>query len=122
MLNPKNVSPRKLAAITALILTVPVSLGIFVIDRNVRVLAASAIIIFTGSYFLIFFTLERFIYRKIKLIYKFIYQTKASKKEEIYYQYLLPQKSIDEVQEEVEIWAEKQAEEIELLKKNEQFR
>ena len=71
---------------------------------------------------LIAFTLERFIYRKIKLIYKFIYQTKASKKEETYYQYLLPQKSIDEVREDVEEWAEKQVEEIELLKRNEQFR
>ena len=75
-----------------------------------------------GSYLLIAFTLERFIYRKIKLIYKFIYQTKASKKEEVYYQYLLPQKSIDEVREDVEKWAEKQAEEIEILKRNEQFR
>src|SRR5439155_1506185 len=44
------------------------------------------------------------------------------KKEETYYQYLVPQKSIDEVREDVEEWAEKQAEEIELLKKNEQFR
>jgi two-component system phosphate regulon sensor histidine kinase PhoR len=79
-------------------------------------------LVFAGSYFLISFTLERFIYRKIKLIYKFIYQTKATKKEEVYYQYLVPQKSIDEVREDVEEWAEKQAEEIELLKKNERFR
>lgn len=85
-------------------------------------LVISFTIVFIGSYLLIAFTLERFIYRKIKLIYKFIYSTKASKKEEVYYQYLLPQKSIDEVREDVEIWAEKQAEEIEMLKKNEQFR
>lgn len=80
------------------------------------------VIIFIGSFLLIRFTLERFIYRKIKLIYKFIHQTKASKREEIYYKYLLPQKSIDEVREDVEKWAAQQKEEIEILKTNEAYR
>ena len=71
---------------------------------------------------MISFVLERFIYRKIKLIYKFIYQTKATKKEETYYKYILPQKSIDEVREDVEAWAEENKQEIELLRRNEQFR
>jgi len=122
MLNTKNVSPRRLSALTALLLSVPISLGIYILHRSWEVLIGSFIIIFIGGYALISFTLERFIYRKIKLIYKFIYQTKASKKEETYYQYILPQKSIDEVREDVEEWAEKQVEEIELLKRNEQFR
>lgn len=122
MLNTKNISPRKLSAFTALLLSVPISIGIYILHQGWQVLFASFVVIFLGSYALIAFTLERFIYRKIKLIYKFIYQTKASKKEETYYQYILPQKSIDEVREDVEEWAEKQVEEIELLKKNEQFR
>lgn len=122
MLNTKNVSPRKLSALTALVLSVPISIGIYILHQSLQVLLISLAVIFVGSYLLISFTLERFIYRKIKLIYKFIYQTKASRKEEVYYQYLLPQKSIDEVREDVEKWAEKQAEEIEVLKKNEQFR
>src|SRR5262249_54353261 len=75
-----------------------------------------------GSYLLISYVLERFIYRKIKLIYKFIHQTKATKKEETYYKYVLPQKSIDEVREDVEAWAEENKQEIELLRQNEQFR
>lgn len=79
-------------------------------------------IIFTGSYFLIYFMMERFIYRKIKLIYKFIYKTKATKREETYYKYVLPQKSIDEVRQDVEAWATKNEEELELLRRNEQFR
>ena len=107
MLNTKNISPRKLSAFTALFLSVPISLGIYILHQGLEVLIGSFIIIFIGSYALIAFTLERFIYRKIKLIYKFIYHTKASKKEETYYQYLLPQKSIDEVREDVEQWAEK---------------
>lgn len=66
--------------------------------------------------------LERFIYRKIKLIYKFIYQTKATKREETYYKYILPQKSIDDVREDVEAWAAARKEEIDVLRRNEQFR
>jgi len=122
MFNTKNISPRKVSALTALLLSIPISLGIYILHEGWQVLVGAFVIIYIGSYALISFTLERFIYRKIKLIYKFIYQTKASKKEETYYQYLLPQKSIDEVREDVEEWAEKQVEEIELLKKNEQFR
>lgn len=66
--------------------------------------------------------LERFIYRKIKLIYKFINKTKATKREETFYKYVLPQKSIDEVREDVEMWAARNEEELQLLRKNEQFR
>ena len=84
MLNTKNISPRKLSAFTALFLSVPISLGIFILHQDWEVLIGSFIIIFVGSYALIAFTLERFIYRKIKLIYKFIYHTKASKKEALF--------------------------------------
>jgi two-component system phosphate regulon sensor histidine kinase PhoR len=66
--------------------------------------------------------LRRFIFRKLKLIYKLIYQTKATKKEEFYYNNILPQKSIDEVKEDVEVWAEHHKEEIEVLRENEKFR
>ena len=82
----------------------------------------SFLVIFIGSYGLVLYTLQTFIYRKIKLIYKFIYQTKASKKEEFYYKNLLPQKSIDEVREDVENWAGQRKAEIELLQQNEAFR
>ena len=71
---------------------------------------------------MILFTLEKFIYRKIKLIYKLIHQTKATRKEEVYFKYILPQKSIDEVREDVEAWGEKRNAEIELLRKNEAYR
>src|SRR5438045_80761 len=121
MLNTKFISRLMLSSLTALMVSYSICVDLYVLHQGWPVLVASFIIIFIGSYVLIAFTLERFIYRKIKLIYKFIYQTKASKKEETYYQYLLPQKSIDEVREDVEEWAEKQVEEIEVLKRNEQF-
>src|SRR5574339_535894 len=122
MLSPKNISPGQLSFFTALILTVPISLLLGYAEKDWRWGAGSFVIILGGSYLLILFMLNRFIYRKIKLIYKFIYQTKATKKEEMYYKYILPQKSMEEVSEDVEKWAEENKKEMELLKQNELFR
>src|SRR5260221_4753659 len=122
MPSTKNLSPKQLSALTASLLALPISVGIYILTGNRVVGLTSLLIIFTGSYALILFTLEKFIYRKIKLIYKLIHQTKATKKEEVYFKYILPQKSIDEVREDVEKWGEKRNEEIELLKKNEAYR
>ena len=122
MLSAKNISPRKLSFLTAIALVVPISLLIYFLDKNWKTALISFVLIFGGSFFLFAFVLEKFIYRKIKLIYKFIYQTKATKKEEIYYKYLLPKKNIDEVSEDVEAWAEEHEQEIEILRQNEQFR
>lgn len=118
----KNISPRQLSFFTALALAAPISLLVFFIERRWQPVVISFSMILIGGYFLISMVLERFIYRKIKLIYKFIYQTKASKREETYYKYILPKKSIDEVRQDVEAWATENKEEIELLRANEQFR
>ena len=118
----KNLSPGQLAFFTALILSIPVSILIYIIERKWIWAAGSFVILLALAFFLFRFVLERFIYRKIKLIYKFIHQTKATPKEKTYYEYLLPQKSIDEVREDVEAWAEENKQEIELLRHNEQFR
>ncbi|NOT51946.1 MAG: HAMP domain-containing histidine kinase [Chitinophagaceae bacterium] len=122
MFSTKNISPRQLSAFTAFVLALPVSLVIGFKEKNWIWGAASFAVLFAGGYMLFSFVMERFIYRKIKLIYKFIYRTKATRKEETYYKYVLPQKSIDEVREDVEAWAAKNEEELELLRKNEQFR
>ncbi|MBI5370594.1 MAG: HAMP domain-containing histidine kinase [Sphingobacteriales bacterium] len=122
MFSTKNISPRQIAAFTALVLAIPESILVYIVEKTWWWAAGSFFILFVGGYFLIYFMLERFIYRKIKLIYKFIYKTKATKREETYYKYVLPQKSIDEVREDVEAWAAKNEEELELLRSNEQFR
>ena len=122
MFSTKNISPRQLSAFTALVLALPIGLLVYIIVNNWLWAVGAFVVIAGGAFFLISFVLERFIYRKIKLIYKFIYQTKATKKEETYYKYVLPQKSIDEVREDVEAWAEENKQEIELLRRNEQFR
>jgi two-component system phosphate regulon sensor histidine kinase PhoR len=122
MFSAKNLSPQQLSAFTALVLSIPVSIGIYFFNPIWWVALIAFCIIFSGSYALILFMVQRFVYRKIKLIYKLIYQTKASKREEFYYKNILPQKSIDEVREDVESWAEQRKAEIEILKKNEAYR
>jgi len=122
MLSTKNFTPNQLSAFTAIILSIPISLGITILTQEWEIGLISLIIIFLGSYGMIQYMLQRFIYRKIKLIYKLIHQTKATKKEEMYFKYILPQKSIDDVREDVEAWGERRNREIELLQKNEEFR
>jgi two-component system phosphate regulon sensor histidine kinase PhoR len=122
MFSGKNLSPQQLSAVTAVSLSIPISAGIYFLTPDWRMAVIACCIIFAGSYGLVLFILQGFIYRKIKLIYKLIYQTKASKREEFYYKNILPQKSIDEVREDVENWAEQRKAEIELLRKNEAYR
>jgi two-component system, OmpR family, phosphate regulon sensor histidine kinase PhoR len=122
MHSQKNFTPQQLAAITALALSVPLALAVFLLEPVWWISVIFFIIVFLGSFGLILYTLQTFIYRKIKLIYKLIYQTKASKREEFYYKNILPQKSIDEVREDVEQWAQQRKNEIETLRQNEVFR
>ncbi|MFN8250617.1 MAG: ATP-binding protein [Ferruginibacter sp.] len=122
MLSQKNLSPQQLSLLTAATLSVPIAVGIFIFKPDWIIAIVSLLVIFAGSYALILYTLQKFIYRKIKLIYKFIYQTKASKREEFYYKNILPQKGIDEVRKDVEEWAEQRKAEIEVLQQNENYR
>jgi two-component system phosphate regulon sensor histidine kinase PhoR len=122
MFSTKNISPRQLSAFTALVLAIPVSLLVWLVEKNWIWTIGSFLVIFWTGFLLIFFVLERFIYRKIKLIYKFIQRTKATPKEEIYYKYILPKKSIDDVTEDVEAWAAENEKEIVMLRQNEEFR
>lgn len=122
MVTTKNTSPKQLAFFTSLALSVPIALGIYIIKPVWWVVLLVFILVFSGSYGLFLYTLQNFIYRKIKLIYKLIYNTKATKREEFYYSNILPQKSIDEVREDVEAWAKQKKFEIDSLKQNENFR
>ena len=122
MLETKNLSPRQLSFIAALALSLPISLGIWGLEKRAAIAVGAFVLIFAGSYFLILFLTQQFVNRNIKLIYKFIYRTKANRQQEMYNKYILPQKGLDDVRKEVEAWAEDRSQEIELLKKNESFR
>ena len=122
MFKEKNLSPKQLAALTALLLSSIIGLSVFVLFVDWRILLAYFIACFIVIYFIVYQILEYFIYRKIKLIYKLISETKASKREEAYQKYILPKKGMDEVREDVELWAATKTEQIQQLQSNEAFR
>ncbi|QES88172.1 sensor histidine kinase [Rhizosphaericola mali] len=121
MLGTKNFSPNQISLFTAIFIAIFTSLPVFILV-NWKIGILAFLVISLLCYFLIKQVFERFIYRKIKLIYKIINNTKAGKKEEMYYQYILPQKSMTEVSQDVMSWAEKRKAEIESLKVVDNFR
>ena len=122
MFSGKNLTPHQLSALIAIILSIPIAAGIYLLTFRTETAFVSFGVILLGSYGLIRFTFEKFIYLKIKLIYKLINQTKATRKEETYFKYVLPQKNIDEVRDDVEDWMEKKNQQIDLLQRNEAYR
>ena len=122
MFKAKNLSPQKLAGFTALILSGVITLGAALTTADWKIIATAFALTFLVSYYLYLYTLQNFIYRKIKLIYKFIYQTKASKREDFFNKNILPLKTIEEVSEDVEKWASQKKEELDMLRRNEEFR
>ena len=122
MFDTKNITPQQIAAFNAFTIALIGALANLIFIHIWWVPLVTFVILFIIAYLLTDFVIQRFIYRKIKLIYKFIYQTKATKREEFYYKTILPQKSMEEVSEDVEKWAEQRKEEIEMLKRNEAYR
>src|SRR6476620_655883 len=118
----KNISPRFVSLITATIIALTNALLSLALHPAWYMVIVVAVTTFLITYSIYYYTLQRFIYRKIKLIYKFIYQIKATKKEEFFYNTILPQKSIEEVSKDVEEWARSRKDEIDMLRRNEQFR
>jgi len=122
MFAKKNFSPQQVSLVTSIPISALAALIFYIYTEK----WLASLFLFTGlfiiAYFIISLTVKRFVFRKIKLIYKLIYQTKANKKEEFYFKNILPQKTIDEVSEDVEQWAVQHKEEMEALRKNEVFR
>ncbi|HET7115578.1 MAG TPA: hypothetical protein VFI29_03765 [Hanamia sp.] len=108
----KNFSPQQASMFTAIPISLLGSVAFYIYSGDFwpAIIFLFSLVLFV--YFIIYFTIQRFIYRKIKLIYKLISQTKASKKEEFYFKNILPQKSIEEINECVEQWAAQHQEEV----------
>lgn len=120
--NRQQVTPVQIAAINAFAISLLVGLANYFFIRSWWIALLSFAVLFLISYMLIRYFTERFIYRHIKLIYKFISQTKATKQQEFFYKSVLPEKSLEEVSKEVEQWGEQKRQEIEQLQQNEQYR
>ncbi|MEO5647039.1 MAG: ATP-binding protein [Chitinophagaceae bacterium] len=122
MFSGKNYSPQGVSALTAMPVAIVAALAAYAFSSNFYLSLVVLSIFFLMVYLIMLSMVRLFIYRKLKIIYKLIYQTKASKREEFYYKNILPQKSIEEVSEDVEKWAEQRGAEIEMLQHNEAFR
>lgn len=122
MLNNKNTRPGTLAAYNALVLGLIIAIGSFLWHAQWAASVVIFILVFLITYGLFKYSLQKFIYRKIKLIYKIIYQTKATRREEFFNKHILPQKSMEEVGADVAQWANQKSEEIALLQRNEKYR
>ena len=122
----KNLTPRQISLITALVLTLlltAIAIGYYYIGASFNqwyVLIAIIAIIFIGSFMLIRFMLEKYIYRKVKLIYKIIHKSKTSVKDKT--AITQDEHILQRVSDEVAEWAESQEREIESLKKLERYR
>lgn len=80
------------------------------------------IIIVVSTTFIIFYAIEKFVYRKIKLIYKSIHRLKLGKDLKDSLGERISEDPINDVQKEVMDWASDKRTEIENLKRTEQFR
>ena len=121
MFESKNASPASISLIIAISLstTAAILLGFF---AGFNAAIAGFVMILLLGFFLSKYLIEQFVHRKIKLIYKFISQTKSSKREEFFQKNILPKPTIDEVGEEVLQWADQRKAEMEVLERNEAFR
>ncbi|MEI6435338.1 MAG: ATP-binding protein [Bacteroidota bacterium] len=123
--------PGNLAFLNAIIITAVFSL-LFLISAEMIlapgfnrffifiILLINALIIFLITWFIFKFTLTKFIYSKIRLVYKSIHAVKTGKKEKTVA--LSEKNMIDRVQAEVDNWEAEKQQELEHLRKMEQYR
>ncbi len=121
-----NANPHKIATSNAIFITA-FSLALYVVSSliipafNVLVFFSFAILIFIFSFLIIRYSVEKFLYEKIRIIYKTIHKLKVSKKN-------LRDKQkgngdiLESVNQEVIDWVDDKSKEIEDLKKLEVYR
>jgi two-component system, OmpR family, phosphate regulon sensor histidine kinase PhoR len=123
----KSSNPYKLLIIGAVLVVLGYALIFIVFNLFIFkqfswiVLGTSAVVVFGLTYFVFNYVLEKFIYEKIKLIYKTIHTLKQAKESKIK-TVNLHDDVISKVSEDVSHWAEQQNIEIEELKKLETYR
>ncbi len=117
-----NPTPRNIAVYTSLILSSIVGIFSYILSIDLVQALATMAIVMIASYFLYFYSIEVFIYRKIKLIYKNIHTLKSKKLDALKSPTIGNTDPISAVNKEVMRWAADKREEIEALQNAEQFR
>jgi two-component system phosphate regulon sensor histidine kinase PhoR len=113
---------RVLVAITAMAVGLSIGLVNFHFSGSWSYLLVSFAISFVCSFLVFYYLLEKYIYSKIKLVYKQIHSLKLGKDlKEALGEYVSAD-PINDMQQTVAEWAGEKKNEIELLRKQEQFR
>ncbi len=121
-------TPRRLALILSIILSVLAGILFLVfvgVENKIyfRILVPLAFLVLVViQYFVLRFSLERFIYSRIKLVYKTIHKQKLAKDDKKEHVTSIHGDIIGKVNEEVENWANDRKDEIDELKKMEVYR
>jgi two-component system phosphate regulon sensor histidine kinase PhoR len=111
-----------LVLITALAVGLSIGLVNFHFQESWYYLLISFGISFVTSFLVFYYLLEKYIYTKIKLIYKLIHNLKLGKDLKEALGEYVSSDPINDVENEVKEWAGAKKKEIDLLKKQEQFR
>lgn len=122
----KNITPHQITILSAIATTFLLA-AIYLLASltsyvNLSFTALAIIVFGTGliSYYVNLFFLKKYIYRKVKLIYKIIHTSKVTSPEDK--EVKLSENVIDRVEDEVSKWMEDQRKEIQSLKKMEKYR
>jgi len=111
-----------LVLFTALAVGVSIGMVNFYFQHSWYYLAISFGVSFLCSFLVFYYLLEKYIYTKIKLIYKLIHNLKLGKDLKDALGEYVSSDPINDVEHEVKEWAGAKKKEIDLLKKQEQFR
>lgn len=114
----ENLSYKQIARLTASLVGFVGGAFVLSISRDFIFTIVAIVILFVFTYYILGFLLDRFVHRKLHLIYKLISKEKASLK----LTNEMRDKTIDEVKEDVERWAVEKHGEISRLQNNESFR
>ncbi len=121
-------TPKRLAIILSVILSL-LAAGLFLLFEGIEskpyywlLVAAALIFLVIIQYYVLRYSLERFIYSRIKLVYKSIHKQKLRKDDKKEQITSIHGDIIGKVNEEVENWANDRKEEIDELKKMELYR
>lgn len=123
----KFTNPNRLLLLGALLVVVGFSLFYFILsyflfdEFNLIIMLLTIPVVYGLTYFVFSYILEKFIYDKIKVIYKTIHTLKRTKEEKVR-SVNLNEDIIQKVNEDVSHWAEQRKLEIEELKKLETYR
>ncbi len=123
-----EITPKRLAFLLAVLMSLMAAMLFFVFEginvkQNDWLLVPVSFVVLIGIQYLILrYSLERFIYNRIKLVYKTIHKQKLGKDDKKEYPTSIHGDIIHKVNEEVQSWADDRKEEIDELKKMEVYR